>query len=165
MNNREIIRLEKDGRVFNHRVVGVVLDEGWTLLHKSVEEDFWTFPGGRVELLEPSAEALHREMLEELGVEVSVGRLLWVVENFFEYQEKKFHEVDFYFLMHLSPGSPFYSKHEPFRGNEEGLELIFQWHRIDILEAVRLFPSFLRVALQSPPESTMHVVHTDVDVS
>ncbi|PWK14352.1 NUDIX domain-containing protein [Tumebacillus permanentifrigoris] len=38
-------------------------------------------PGGRVDILEPSNVTIVREFAEELGVEVQVDRLLWVVER------------------------------------------------------------------------------------
>lgn len=37
-------------------------------------------------MLEPAEEALRREIQEELGEEIGVDRLVWVAENFFEYQ-------------------------------------------------------------------------------
>ena len=78
---------------FNYRIVGVALHDGHVLLHRGESEDFWTLPGGRAELGEPAEETLRREMREELGVEVEVERLLWVVENFFSYQGRSWHEL------------------------------------------------------------------------
>lgn len=49
----------------NHEVV--------LLLNERVE---WELPGGRIEVGESSSECLTREMREELGVEVTVGKLI-----------------------------------------------------------------------------------------
>jgi ADP-ribose pyrophosphatase YjhB (NUDIX family) len=152
-------------------VAGIVVDEGCVLLQKADIDEHWLVPGGRVELREPAAESLKREMLEEIGVEVEVGRLLWVVENFFEYGGKSCHELAFYFLMSLPPGSPLYDKSRSFMGYEEyfneytsenKLGLTFRWFPVDDLHSIALYPSFLRDALKSLPESTLHVVHVDV---
>jgi ADP-ribose pyrophosphatase YjhB (NUDIX family) len=76
----------RDGdTVFLCRVAGVAVHEGRVLLHRSEHDDFWALPGGRIEVGESSTQALRREMLEEVGAEVTVGRLLWVVENFFQH--------------------------------------------------------------------------------
>lgn len=40
--------------------------------------DFWCLPGGGVDDNEPVVEAFKREMVEELGIEPKVGRLLYV---------------------------------------------------------------------------------------
>ncbi|HYP39710.1 MAG TPA: NUDIX hydrolase [Chloroflexia bacterium] len=167
---REIIAFERDSRAFGYRVAGVVVDEGRVLLQKADIDDFWIVPGGRVELREPAAESLKREMMEEIGVEVTVERLLWVVENFFEYQSMSCHEVAFYFLVSLPPGSPLYDKSQTFIGyeeyyneftNENKLLLTFQWFPVDDLHSIAFYPSFLKDALQSLPDNTVHVVHVD----
>jgi ADP-ribose pyrophosphatase YjhB (NUDIX family) len=69
---------------FNHRVAGIVLNGDRVLIHRAEIDDFWSLPGGRVSILESTADALEREMQEELDVEVDIKRLVWVVENFFD---------------------------------------------------------------------------------
>ncbi len=78
----------KPKRIFQMRVAGIAFRNGHVLVHRATHEKFWTFPSGRAEIGERSEETLAREMVEELGAEVSVGRLLWVVENFFHYEGK-----------------------------------------------------------------------------
>jgi len=82
----------KPKRIFQMRIAGLGFRDGHVLVHRAVHETFWTFPGGRAEVGETSEETLKREMVEELGVEVKVGRLLWAVENFFHYEDRDWHE-------------------------------------------------------------------------
>ena len=45
----------EEGEVgFNYRVVGIAVNGNQVLLHRAENDDFWSLPGGRVELLEPS---------------------------------------------------------------------------------------------------------------
>lgn len=65
------------------RVTGVVIEDGRILL---LNEDTdtgrsWSVPGGRVEDGETLAEALVREMKEEIGLDVDPGRLLYVCDH------------------------------------------------------------------------------------
>src|SRR4051794_3912081 len=155
---RRLIRFEEGERRFQCRVVGIAYDEGRVLLHHADWEDFWTFPGGRAELGESLADGLRREMQEELDTVVVVERLLWVVENFFIYDNKTYHELGFYFLMTLPADAPLRAARAPFLRDDEGTHLIFEWHPLATLDKVRLFPAFLRAALQALPEGPQHVI-------
>jgi len=76
----------RDGEtIFLCRVAGVAVVDDRVLLHRSEHDDFWALPGGRLEVGETMTEALRREMREEVEVDVEVGRLLWVIENFFDH--------------------------------------------------------------------------------
>jgi 8-oxo-dGTP pyrophosphatase MutT (NUDIX family) len=92
-----VIGYEMDGGRFSYRVVGVCVHDGHILLHRSDQDDFWSLPGGKGELMETSAETIRREIHEELGCEARVERPLWIVENFFTSGAQKFHEIAFYY--------------------------------------------------------------------
>ena len=175
MDERVVITFEQGDRRFNLRAVAVILDQEQrrVVIHRASHEDFWTLPGGRVELGERAAEALVREMREEIGVEVEVGRLLWVVEGFVAFLERHWHEISFYFLTTLPLDCPLYDQ-DRWSGIEEGiedlyipkelrgttntLELLFEWQDIDRLHDVNLFPRFLQDDLRTLPTEVQHVV-------
>jgi ADP-ribose pyrophosphatase YjhB (NUDIX family) len=157
---RHMITFDRDNIRFTNRIVGVAFDRDRVLLHRTDDMNFWALPGGRAELLEPSPETLVREMQEEIDTEVQVDRLLWVAENFFEYGPRRFHEIGFYYLMHLPADSPL--RDQPsFLGHEGDMPVYFEWHPVARLENVVLYPEFLRAGLKSIPDNIVHIVHHD----
>ncbi|MCA1557900.1 MAG: NUDIX hydrolase [Acidobacteria bacterium] len=146
---------------FSCRAAGVIIDRERLLMHRDERDDFWALPGGRIEFGESASVTLARELDEELGVMAEVGRLLWVVENFFTFRGMKFHEISFYFHVSLPEDSPVRVHNEPFPGDENGLPIIFEWYPIDKLESVALHPSFLRKAVSQLPLETQYIVHRD----
>jgi 8-oxo-dGTP pyrophosphatase MutT (NUDIX family) len=156
-----MFRLNEDNNCFNYRVVGVAVQEGSILLHQAQGDNFWTFPGGRAEFGETAEQTLKQEMREEIGTEVEVVRLLWLVENFFIYAGKNYHEIALYFLMRLPTTCPYLSGSFP--GEEGGVSLTFQWfpRQPEVLSSLPLLPSFLQTAIQNLPESVQHIIHYD----
>lgn len=62
----------------------IVLDEDNRILmvkHDHPERTVWMVPGGSIEEGESSAQAAVREVLEETGLEVEIGGLIWHVEE------------------------------------------------------------------------------------
>jgi ADP-ribose pyrophosphatase YjhB (NUDIX family) len=57
------------------------------------DEKFYRLQGGGIEFGETAAEALQREIKEEIGVEISVGKKLGVYENIFIFGNQKGHEI------------------------------------------------------------------------
>jgi ADP-ribose pyrophosphatase YjhB (NUDIX family) len=145
----------------NYRVVGVCVHEDHVLLHCEAKDDFWVLPGGRPRLYESSRDALIREMEEEISTRAEVLRLLWVVENVFEYFGERLHEIAFYYEMSLPEESPYRDVGVDFTGQEGDVTLLFHWFPIDEIERVRLYPTFLRTALGTLPDCPVHVIHVD----
>jgi 8-oxo-dGTP pyrophosphatase MutT (NUDIX family) len=148
---------------FCYRAAAVILDQGRVLLQEdTLAEPFWVLPGGRMEHGESGWECIAREMREELEEEVTVERLVWFVENFFEHQGMKWHEVGLYFLVSLGSGSRFFGA-GPHYGVEAEIDLKFrlEWFDVEKLDGVRLLPSFLRKRMRSLPEQVEYVVHRD----
>lgn len=74
-------RLTEDFMPKTITVVGAVFssEEGVLAFRRNADRPAggkWEFPGGKVESDETSEEALRREILEELGLQITVGRLI-----------------------------------------------------------------------------------------
>ncbi|MCF0070307.1 NUDIX hydrolase [Dyadobacter sp. CY261] len=147
-----MISLPINGALFNYRVAGVAILNGKVLLHKTPTDNFWTLPGGRAELFEFSKDTVQREMREETGLDAEAGEMLWVSENFFLYNGDKYHEIGFYFEMHIKD----LPNQGDFLGSEGQDELLFHWHDLADLHSIRTYPEFLADALVKNPLEKGH---------
>ena len=158
-----MIVIDREQQRFNYRIAGVAIQTGSVLVHQAEGDNFWILPGGRAEIGESAEQTLKREIMEELGAEVEILRLLWFVENFFSHDSKDYHEVALYFLMSFLETGPVLGSDGPYIGSDSGIRLIFQWISVDSksLASLPLLPSFLQSAVQDLPTSIQHIVHHD----
>ena len=75
--------------------IGVVINEaGDVLIDQRLEEGLlggmWEFPGGKQEPGEPIEACIARELMEELGIEVSVGDPLITVDHAYSHKKLQF---------------------------------------------------------------------------
>jgi ADP-ribose pyrophosphatase YjhB (NUDIX family) len=138
--------------------VGVLLHRHRVLLHHIETAPYWVLPGGRVEYLENSINAIEREIKEDLNVEIEVEKLLWVVENFFEDSDKLHHELGFYYLLSLPENSPIFEQEGPFKGVKPSKNPTFQWFDLDSLDKIAVFPPFLKGSLLSLTDKIRHII-------
>ncbi len=86
------------------RVCGITIHQNQLLLvrHDGLGEkgQLWSFPGGGLEFGENLRETLHREYLEETGLEISSGRQLFI----YEYLQPPLHAVEVYFQAEITGG-------------------------------------------------------------
>ena len=71
-------------------------------LPQGAEGGKWEFPGGKVEYGEDPRYGLQRELLEELGIQVAVGRILDVISTIEEARQL----VLLYFECRITQGEP-----------------------------------------------------------
>ncbi len=150
---------------FKYRVSAVVINGEHVLIHRAEIDDFWSLPGGHVMMMEDSMAALKREMKEEICVNVQVKRLLWVVENFFDHDSNRFHELCLYYLVEIPDSFGVMDAEVSFHGAEDTygylgkeIKLIFKWFTEDELDDIVLYPEFLSKGLKNLPEDTMHII-------
>lgn len=96
--------IEKYGNRTRIRVCGFCIkEEKWLMVnHKGLtNNDFWALPGGGVEFGESLEQTLHKEFLEETGIEITVGQLLFVTEHI----NKPLHAVEIYFSVEITGGN------------------------------------------------------------
>lgn len=74
------------------------------LRNKAPEREYWSIPGGRVELFETFEEAVKREVKEETGVQVEVIDLLGICDHIIKTEER--HWVSPSFLCKITEGEP-----------------------------------------------------------
>lgn len=96
-------------RAIRPKAVCVVRRGGDILVSGAVDavkgERFYGPLGGGIEFGEPAADAVRREMIEELGAELAGVRLLGVLENIFTYEGRPGHEIVFVFTGRFADAS------------------------------------------------------------
>ena len=102
MENIHVLSADKT-TYFNFRVAAFITSKNKVLLEKNQDFDYYNLVGGRVTFNEPSATALERELVEELGLKLKQKpKLFHVAENFFNWQDnKKTQEILFIYHIEL----------------------------------------------------------------
>jgi ADP-ribose pyrophosphatase YjhB (NUDIX family) len=147
---------------FLYRVAGVAVINRRVLIHDfESDRGLYCLPGGRVEMGETAEEAVAREMREELGCEIRIRDLLFVIDNHFTHRGVRQHELGLYFAIELPVGC-MQASGQPLVGEElDGTKLFFRWQPVDELAKLNLNPSCLVEHLRELPEHTQYILHRD----
>ena len=162
MTSSEMIKSTGGGLTFMYRVGGIAVHDGQLLVELNTRHGFCFVPGGRVEYGENAVETLARELCEELGEDVNIGRLLLVADNLFEIDGDRFQEITLYFLIEFAAGSTVLGSLGTFEGGESGS--VFEWITLAELERANLVPPFLRQYVKDLPASPAYIAHAEPGV-
>ncbi len=141
------IKIKINGLGFKYRVSGILIKDNKLLTVQIDDNGFYCLPGGHVEIMESSEEAVLREFKEETKIDVSVKKLLYMTENFFEGKLGKYHELGMYYLLSNKENLDIkdYTLVEKDKSGDVKLE--FKWMDINNLENFK--PDFLKYELKN----------------
>lgn len=117
---------------------------------RDAEDEWYIMPGGGQESDETLAEAVCREVSEELGISVECKELLFVVEGVLG---ESFHRVDLVFACEIIAENPNAVLHSD--TNQVGIE----WLDISTLNLQPLYPSKLRRQIMNYYEGKPYKVY------
>lgn len=149
--DRKDISYNTDGRWgFGYRAAAIIVRGGRLLLQAPTGVDEYAVPGGQVMFGETAAQAIERELIEEVGVKAKVGEFLAVGELFFPVGERTIHQVFLQFAATIpddaltgdvTPGLEL--------GRDGGPKLRFEWVDIDRLREIPLYPPQIADVIQN----------------
>ena len=145
---------------FQMRAAAIALRNGRVLVQNLTGIATTFLPGGRIEQNESSVDTLVREIKEELGQTVEVGRLAFVVEAFYPEKSQLFHEVGMYFEVTVPDSFPYHDTDICHRCYEGSVEMEYRWVPAtpEALAAHTFYPEPLRERLGVLPATTVHLL-------
>ncbi|MFH0852447.1 MAG: NUDIX domain-containing protein [bacterium] len=120
--------------MFSLLVRAVILNNGEVLLCQKKGEDYYFFPGGHVEFAEKAELTLARELKEEIGVSPNRVNYIGTVENLFEENGKKHHEINLVFKADIG--------NMPTKSLEDHIN--FYWIKVSDIKNEKILPIALK---------------------
>lgn len=148
----DISFINKQGK-FNYRVCGIIIKKNKILAMKDERSPYYYLPGGRVMIGERAEDTILREIKEELEIEASIIRPLWLNQAFFteDVDELQYHEICIYFLIDIEESSILQMGNE-FTLQEGNHTHDFEWLEFDSLKDLYFYPLFLKNEIFNLPE-------------
>ena len=138
---KDISLMVEDNKKYNYRVGLLIQNKDEVFIEFNPKFDFTTLPGGRIKILESSKEALKREIKEETEVEIDFDKIeiKAIIENFFEKNEIKCHEVYILYKLEVNDKKVFYDNMK----NIDSTYSYYKWISKNKLKEARLLPEIL----------------------
>ncbi len=159
MKNKDI-NINIEDYLLNIRAVAVIKNNNKVLFQKRKQDEFWALPGGKIRVGEKGEETICRELQEELNVtKFNVINCNSVSEYFFTFNDIKFHQYIFSYIVDVNP-EEWIVENEEFDGVEENENLIFKWFDLIEINKSPIKPDFLKDQLSNLDDNAKEVVFT-----
>ena len=135
------------------RAAGVMMRDGKILLQRDKNGAEYAVPGGHVQVGETTENALKREFREEMGVSISVQRLLWTEECFWRWGAKQMHSLCFYYLIDGA-----FADDSAFRPHRDNEQVEYGFVPLETLKDITVYPEFLKEKAPAPSAFPEHFV-------
>ncbi len=143
------ITYKEDNIKFNFRVAVIIENNERILVQHSEGDTNERLIGGRVKLLENTAQALVREIKEELNYEAKEEELtlLQIAENFFDYHDtedilQKVHEILFIYKLYINSNEEIAQK-DNFKELDKA-NITFKWINKQEIKNTKLVPDLAK---------------------
>ncbi|UBH23394.1 NUDIX domain-containing protein [Macrococcus armenti] len=148
------ITFTHDNIRFKYRASALIIENDHILLQNF--NDYWTPPGGKVQMLEDSKTALKREVLEELCTDIDVVQCAIFIEQTYHLQETSFHELGVYYFCH---SKSLWDRGMSIVGNENGEDLEYRWFPINEIDKINIQPAILKEKLLDENKGFEHIIN------
>ena len=141
MNKQDLSTMIGDVKL-NIRVGAILEYQNKILIEKNKAIDYCVLPGGRIHTLESTEEAIIRELKEELGIDISYKKIkiISIIENFFEKDNKKYHELYYLYKIELDNDYNIKDGFENIDNNDSD----FYWYTKEQFKTNNILPGILK---------------------
>ena len=140
------IRYKENNYQFHYRTSAIIYNKDKTkiLLFKSSNRDFYMLPGGKVNELESSEDALKREVKEETGLEINIIDFKCFSECVVTDKEMTYQQVEAIYEASYNDEI----NNDEFNGLE-GNWILFKWFNINNLDNILIEPKGIKDILKN----------------
>lgn len=154
------ITIDVENYKLNVRAAGIIIHNNKILLHRNTNENHYALIGGRVEIGENSVDTVKREIKEELGKDVEITGYISTIENFFEINGSKYHEIMFVHKIEFTNEED--RNIEYTMKNIEGKDYLkYEWIDLDEIDKYPLMPNIMKDILKEK-KFPIHKIHDEL---